>query len=532
MQFKAYILVLSLWAVIFLPGLGTPEFKGEEGRRVLPAVTMVQTGNWIMPSVGGEDYYNKPPGINWLVAASFLVTGGHSEWAARLPSVLGVLAFVTMLCWIRTPWLGWEARLIGAIVFMTNISMIEKGRLIEIEAVYVCLTGLVTLWWLAVWSRGGSPWAMWVGPCALLVFGALVKGPLLGVVFYVTVLSVLLYARRIKAAFSPAHMVGIVIILVVCLGWVYLAYWQTSGGVMVNKWAVQWHHRVAPKQVNFTNWGEGPLRGLVNMLPWLLMTPLLWMRRFTSRIPVEHLGGFRACRLAMVVSFVAMNLMPGTESRYSMPVIPLVAILLGWILSLHTEPIWTDRLWRGAVLIFLIAASAIGIAGAIKMADGIECWLVAAGALGVTGVVLWLAPAIVGGLRLSVATSSVTAILVLEYAVFALPIVTAVQNRRPAAAAVNAMVPSGQTVYVYRPGYQPFLFYVRQPLAYLVKPEDIDGRVRYLLLGGDFLAAPEVKARLGDRQIRTLCEFELSERVRGRYRLIEVGAAPHFIRDS
>ena len=41
--------------------LGSLEFKGEEGRRALPAVTMLRTGNGVLPYVGGEPYFNKPP---------------------------------------------------------------------------------------------------------------------------------------------------------------------------------------------------------------------------------------------------------------------------------------------------------------------------------------------------------------------------------------------------------------------------------------------------------------------------------------
>ncbi|PYL74860.1 MAG: hypothetical protein DMF27_13630, partial [Verrucomicrobia bacterium] len=78
--------VLLVWAAIYLPGLGSLEIRGEEGRRILPAVTMLQTGNYLVPYVGSEPYFRKPPLINWIVAASFKLTGVRSEWTARLPS--------------------------------------------------------------------------------------------------------------------------------------------------------------------------------------------------------------------------------------------------------------------------------------------------------------------------------------------------------------------------------------------------------------------------------------------------------------
>jgi 4-amino-4-deoxy-L-arabinose transferase-like glycosyltransferase len=47
---RAIVLVLVVWAVIYLPRLGSLEIKSEEGRRILPAVTMLETGNYIVPA--------------------------------------------------------------------------------------------------------------------------------------------------------------------------------------------------------------------------------------------------------------------------------------------------------------------------------------------------------------------------------------------------------------------------------------------------------------------------------------------------
>src|ERR1043165_749805 len=97
---RSVLIVLAVWAAIYLPALGSLEIKEEEGRRILPAVGMLDTGNYLVPQVGSEPYYRKPPLVNWLVAASFNLTGYHNEWTARLPSALLVLAvaiaFVTV----------------------------------------------------------------------------------------------------------------------------------------------------------------------------------------------------------------------------------------------------------------------------------------------------------------------------------------------------------------------------------------------------------------------------------------------------
>src|SRR5436190_8782495 len=129
----AIAFVVLCWAAIYLPGLGSLEIKGEEGRRILPAVTMVETGNYLVPQVGSEPYYRKPPLVNWVVAASFKLTGLHNEWTARLPSALAILAVALTFVTRGRRALGTTGSLLAAMVWLVNAGNIEKGRLIEIE---------------------------------------------------------------------------------------------------------------------------------------------------------------------------------------------------------------------------------------------------------------------------------------------------------------------------------------------------------------------------------------------------------------
>src|SRR5207245_721532 len=79
-RLRALFVVLLVWAAIYLPALGSIAIKGEEGRRILPAIRMVETGNYIVPQVGSNPYFRKPPLVNWLVAASFKIFGVRNEW--------------------------------------------------------------------------------------------------------------------------------------------------------------------------------------------------------------------------------------------------------------------------------------------------------------------------------------------------------------------------------------------------------------------------------------------------------------------
>ena len=108
-RLAAFSIVALLWAAIYLPGLGSTEIKGEEGRRILPAVTMLDEGDWLVPQVGGRPFLRKPPLMNWAIAGSFKMLDRRDEWAARLPSALCVLArrschWATTLSSSSVPW--------------------------------------------------------------------------------------------------------------------------------------------------------------------------------------------------------------------------------------------------------------------------------------------------------------------------------------------------------------------------------------------------------------------------------------------
>src|SRR6266699_1072707 len=144
---QALLIVLLVWAAVYLPALGSLEIKGEEGRRILPAVRMVETGDYIVPRVGSTAYFRKPPLVNWLVASSFKVFGIRNEWTARLPSALSVLTVAIAFVTVARASLGPSGSITAALIWLTNIGMIEKGRLIEIEGLYVSLSGLAIIFW-------------------------------------------------------------------------------------------------------------------------------------------------------------------------------------------------------------------------------------------------------------------------------------------------------------------------------------------------------------------------------------------------
>src|SRR5436853_110308 len=212
-------IVLLAWALIYLPSLGSIAIKGEEGRRILPAIRMVETGNYIVPQVGSNPYFRKPPLVNWLVAASFKIFGVRNEWTARMPSAIAVLAVAIAFVTVARASLGPSGSTIAALIWLTNIGMIEKGRLIEIEALYVSLCGLAIIFWLSFCVQKKSRWLIWIPASIFLGLGLLAKGPIHLIFFYGIVLAVLWQGKDWRLLVHPAHFVGVALILAIPAAW-------------------------------------------------------------------------------------------------------------------------------------------------------------------------------------------------------------------------------------------------------------------------------------------------------------------------
>ncbi len=155
---------------------------------------MLASGDWLVPRVGSEPSLRKPPLLNWAIALSCKFSGGTSEWAVRLPSVLATLALTITIVGVGGGrWLGLEGALVAAIFFLTNITIIETGRLAELEALYISLTGIALVLWMTAWRQGAALWQLWLLPAPFLALGMLTKGPTHLIFYYGIILPVLVF---------------------------------------------------------------------------------------------------------------------------------------------------------------------------------------------------------------------------------------------------------------------------------------------------------------------------------------------------
>ncbi|MEP6698543.1 MAG: glycosyltransferase family 39 protein [Verrucomicrobiota bacterium] len=429
------LIVLALWATLYLPGLGSLEIKGEEGRRILPAVRMLETGDFLVPKFGNKPYLRKPPLVNWLVAASFKLTGCRNEWTARMPSVLSVLAVAFAFITVARVSLGAGGSLMAALIWLTNFGMIEKGRLIEIEALYVSLFGLAIICWLSWWQERRSPWLTWTVPWIFLGLGLLAKGPLHLFFFYAVVLAVLFGARQLRSGAHLAHLAGIIIMLGIFAAWA-VPYWEVMRGVnLAQHWSAQLTGRLGGVDFALGHWLQNIPRSLAYFVPWTLLLPLVCQAKFATQAEANL---SRVLLWSCVIPFLAVNLLPGALPRYALPVLVPASWLLAMTLSAQ-ELRWPS--WLGHKT---------------------------------------LSPERRSSLVLQIAV--VAGLLACLYALFVVPRLQRRAKLKPIAAQIDALAPISEPLYAVDPDFQPYLFYVHRKLIYVSAVADVPPHARYLLV--------------------------------------------------
>ena len=475
---RSLLIVLLVWAAIYLPALGSLAIKGEEGRRILPAVRMIETGDYIVPRVGSATYFRKPPLVNWLVAGSFKVFGVRNEWTARLPSAFSVLVVAIAFVTVARVSLGPSGSIIAALIWLTNIGMIEKGRLIEIEGLYVSLSGLAIIFWLSFWSQEKSPWLIWLPASIFLGLALLAKGPLHLVFFYGIVLAVLWQTKKWRLLVHPAHFAALAIMLAIFAAWAIPFLQSTTTQAALHKWSTQFSGRLSATGFNFSSWIQNIPRSLMYFLPWLILLPFI---RFSKFHDIGQRRLARALTWGIAVPFLVVNLVPGAMSRYSMPVL----VPASWLLAMSYAgdalqwpkgmQMGRERAWEKVVAVFVGVGLVIGAIG---------------------------------------------------YPVTAF----ALKNRqqvKKVAAEINAIVPVSETLYAVDPDYQPLFFYVKAPLGYVSRIANLPTDTHFFLVrtelekeaAGAQKWAPRSThqlARIKDSRKREMVLFEVGPSRKGR----------------
>src|SRR4051794_34681214 len=91
-----WYLLLAAFAVVYLYGLNVPFVGPDEPRYAEVAREMMNRHDWVTPTLGSHNWFEKPALLYWLEILSFRIFG-VSEFAARFgPALFGLGTSVSL----------------------------------------------------------------------------------------------------------------------------------------------------------------------------------------------------------------------------------------------------------------------------------------------------------------------------------------------------------------------------------------------------------------------------------------------------
>lgn len=504
-------------ALLFIPWLGGTLFysKGEP-REAIVAMSMLSSGNWVLPVNFGMDIPYKPPMLAWLIAVfSWLFNGGVvNEFTSRLPSALAAVAMLTATWGMVRRHKGEDVAWVTVLICATMFEVMRAATACRVDMLLTAFT-VCAIYAMATMRR--HPWrAVWA---ILLLSGAvLTKGP---VGSLLPCLAAGLYCLFRRDNFWRT----LVILSIVCLAsfiipalWYYAA-WQQAGDTFLDLALEENIGRLTGTMTydsHLNPWYYNVYITLAGMLPWTVPALAAFCYRPVHTWLRTHRPGHGwplLCIVAGLTIFIFYCIPASKRSVYLLPCYPFMAYGVARLISLisHTRFM---RVWCIFLAVVAIAAS-VGFVGIqcgwihAKHISEIHWWLwpmaLIPGAYGLW----WLitrsprAMSMTGALAL-------TYVLVLSYNAAFMPMVLNDRSDATAAATIRNTVPTDAPVvglieYDNLLRYYSVDFYLNDQLGHATEAEAVPADA-YVITG--MPTAPDsLLMRLGrsaDSRIDTL----------------------------
>jgi 4-amino-4-deoxy-L-arabinose transferase-like glycosyltransferase len=304
-----------------------------EGHRVIPALEMLDSGQWLVPHMFGQPYLRKPPGGIWAFAGSIRLTG-HTELGPRLVSALAFLLLCAAAAWFARRWFGPRAALPAALATALTPILWNPAVSAELESLNNLFAALTA--WTALELATRRACRPNLATATLGVFAAclfLVKGP----AGLPPVLGLLLGAAWAARSWRPLRAVRPWIGLGLGLA-AFAAVWLAiEARVRANAWTPV---RQSPSDFMFNADRLGDLAaflplvflaalpaGLAALFPW---GPDARAEAARSRETARQHQMARTLTLGAAVAAVILLLTGVSNPRYAQPVIATLGPLAGW----------------------------------------------------------------------------------------------------------------------------------------------------------------------------------------------------------
>jgi 4-amino-4-deoxy-L-arabinose transferase-like glycosyltransferase len=358
-QWLCYLYIAGLCGSLFFYGLNAGELWRTENLRALGAREMLQSGNWLVPTLYGQPLLTKPPLMYVAIAALSAAAGGVSEWTARLPSAVVAAITVLLVFSYFGRQLGRLGGLVAASILPASVLWLDKATAAEIDMMLVAWVTAAILCGLRALEASethGACWRWWLAALFCVAGGFLTKWTA-PAFFYGTLLPLLWWRGRLGLLLRRHHLCGAALALGVCLAWIGAVVATVGWEVFFQTVSREALARVIPGDYGRSYpWRETllhPLRILAANLPWsVFLLPAFrpgFFRLWDDR------GRFllQALHCWVWPNLVFWSFISEHATRHSFPLFPGIAGLaaLVWLAWLTGKLPWKLRIIQPATVL-------------------------------------------------------------------------------------------------------------------------------------------------------------------------------------
>ena len=231
---------------------------------------MIRRGDWLVPTLGGRPWLEKPPLAHWLVALVSLPFGDVTETSARVPSALAALALACVVGRLVARRWGQAIGSLAGLIQVSTYWTVARGRLAESDILLAAIVAAALASFDALrLSNGKSRQAR------LIFFGclglsALVKGIGFGAALILAIVAVVLILDRDRSTFRALLFdpIGQATAVLLALAWPALV--ASRHPEAVGLWTLHIADRLADRPEHFASgpWWTYPVAALTLTLPW------------------------------------------------------------------------------------------------------------------------------------------------------------------------------------------------------------------------------------------------------------------------
>ena len=339
------LMFIALTVFVYFFGLSVPLLGPDEPRYAQVAREMFERGDWVTPTLGGFDWFEKPALLYWMQIAAYHLFG-VTEFAARFGSALfglGTIAAVYLFA-RRMPENDRQTNTFAGLTAMiaaTSLGLIvfSRGASFDIVLTFPVTAALVSFYIADSRRRDGLSDSL-----PLVLFYAftglalLAKG-LVGMIFPLMIAAAFFVAvwRRPSAKVLLSPLWGIPLCIAVASLWYLPMYWQ-NGWKFIDEFFIQHHFQrytsnkyLHPQPFYFFLWVL-PLM----TIPWIpFLFTELWQIVRSSISSAKEAGGpasplspaVRFCLLWAGIPLAFFSFSGSKLPGYILPALPPLIVL-------------------------------------------------------------------------------------------------------------------------------------------------------------------------------------------------------------